>query len=179
MTDKPDNTTSTDGPIEASDALNTETTAQPSEAALLIEAQARATEYHDAFLRAKAETDNMRRRAAEDVSKAHKFAVESFAESLLPVIDSLEAAVTSAEQAPEVLRNGMELTLKQLYGALEKSKVLPLNPVGEKFDAHRHQAISMVPAPEGVAANHVVTVLQKGWTIADRVLRPALVTVAQ
>jgi molecular chaperone GrpE len=139
----------------------------------------KANENYDLFLRAKAEGDNVRRRAQEDVAKAHKFAVESFAESLVPVIDSLEKALEATNATPEAMREGVELTLKQLKAAFEKSNLKEINPVGEKFDPHRHQAISMVPAPEGIGANHVVTVLQKGWTIADRTLRPALVTVAQ
>ena len=139
----------------------------------------KANENYDLFLRAKAEADNVRRRAQEDVAKAHKFAVESFAESLVPVIDSLEKALEATGAAPEAMRAGVELTLKQLRAAFEKGNLKEINPVGEKFDPHRHQAISMVPAPEGIAPNHVASVLQKGWTIADRVLRPALVTVAQ
>ena len=130
-------------------------------------------------MRAKAETENVRRRAQDDVAKAHKFAVESFAESLVPVIDSLEKALEASNAAPEAMRAGVELTLKQLRAAFDKGNLKEINPVGEKFDPHRHQAISLVPAPDGIAPNHVVTVLQKGWTIADRVLRPALVTVAQ
>jgi molecular chaperone GrpE len=139
----------------------------------------KANENYDLFLRAKAEADNVRRRAQEDVAKAHKFAVESFAESLVPVIDSLEKALEATNATPDAMRAGVELTLKQLRAAFEKSNLKEINPVGEKFDPHRHQAISMVPAPEGIAPNHVASVLQKGWTIADRVLRPALVTVAQ
>ena len=139
----------------------------------------RANENYDLFLRAKAEADNVRRRAQEDVAKAHKFAVESFAESLVPVIDSLEKALEATNATPEAMREGVELTLRQLKAAFEKSNLKEINPVGEKFDPHRHQAISVVPAPEGIGPNHVVTVLQKGWTIADRTLRPALVTVAQ
>ena len=139
----------------------------------------KANENHDLYLRARAETDNVRRRAQEDVAKAHKFAVESFAESLVPVIDSLEKALESNNAPAAAMREGVELTLKQLKAAFEKGNLREINPVGEKFDPHRHQAISMVPAPEGVAPNHVVNVLQKGWLIADRVLRPALVTVAQ
>ncbi len=139
----------------------------------------KASENYELFLRAKAETENVRRRGQEEVSKAHKFAVESFAESLVPVVDSLEKALETSNATPEAMREGVELTLKQLRAAFEKSQLKEINPVGEKFDPHRHQAISMVPAPEGVAPNHVVDVLQKGWTIADRVLRPALVTVAQ
>ncbi|WP_345812937.1 nucleotide exchange factor GrpE [Paraburkholderia sp. PREW-6R] len=144
--------------------------------AALAEAHAKIAELQESFLRAKAETENVRRRAQEDVAKAHKFAIENFAEHLLPVIDSLEAAVNhSTDDLPKV-REGVELTLRQLTGALEKGRVVALNPVGEKFDPHRHQAISMVPADQ--EPNTVVAVLQKGFVIADRVLRPALVTVA-
>ncbi|MGZ8255633.1 MAG: nucleotide exchange factor GrpE [Burkholderiaceae bacterium] len=138
-----------------------------------------ANENYDLFVRAKAETENVRRRAQDDVARAHKFAVESFAESLVPVIDSLEKALESTNATPEAMRAGVELTLKQLRAAFDKGNLREINPVGERFDPHWHQAISMVPAPPGSAPNHVVTVLQKGWTIADRVLRPALVTVAQ
>ncbi|MDH5207724.1 MAG: nucleotide exchange factor GrpE [Burkholderiaceae bacterium] len=145
----------------------------------LQEALGKASEHYDLYLRAKAEADNARRRAQEDVAKAHKFAVESFAESLVPVIDSLEKALETTNATPDAMRAGVDLTLKQLKAAFDKGNLKEINPVGEKFDPHRHQAISMVPAPEGVAPNHVVAVLQKGWTIADRVLRPALVTVAQ
>lgn len=145
--------------------------------AALDEAQAKIAELQEAFLRAKAETENVRRRAQEDVSKAHKFAIESFAEHLLPVVDSLEAAIAHNSDDLAKVREGVELTLRQLNGALEKGRVVAVNPVGEKFDPHRHQAISMVPAEQ--EPNTVVSVLQKGYVIADRVLRPALVTVAQ
>ena len=129
------------------------------------------------FLRAKAEAENTRRRAEEDMSKARKFAVESFAESLLPVSDSLEAGLAVQEATREQLREGSEATLKQLKSALERHKVVQIDPaVGSKFDPHQHQAISMVPADQ--EANTVVSVLQKGYLIAERVLRPALVTVA-
>ena len=144
--------------------------------AALTEAQAKVAELQESFLRAKAETENVRRRGQEDVAKAHKFAIESFAEHLLPVVDSLEAAVAHSSDDLAKVREGVELTLRQLTGALEKGKVVALNPVGEKFDPHRHQAISMVPADQD--ANTVVSVLQKGYVISDRVLRPALVTVA-
>ncbi|WP_069707105.1 nucleotide exchange factor GrpE [Burkholderia seminalis] len=145
--------------------------------AALAEAQAKVAELQESFLRAKAETENVRRRAQDDVSKAHKFAIESFAEHLLPVLDSLEAAVSDTSGDIAKVREGVELTLRQLTSALEKGRVVAINPVGEKFDPHQHQAISMVPAEQ--EPNTVVTVLQKGYTIADRVLRPALVTVAQ
>jgi len=146
--------------------------------AALAEAQTRIAELQESFLRAKAETENVRRRAQEDVSKAHKFAIESFAEHLLPVVDSLEAAVAHSSDDLQKVREGVELTLRQLSGALEKGRVVAINPpAGEKFDPHRHQAISMVPAEQ--EPNTIVSVLQKGYVIADRVLRPALVTVAQ
>lgn len=145
--------------------------------AALAEAQAKVAELQESFLRAKAETENVRRRGQEDVSKAHKFAIEGFAEHLLPVLDSLEAAVSDTSGDITKVREGVELTLRQLTSALEKGRVVAINPVGEKFDPHQHQAISMVPAEQ--EPNTVVTVLQKGYMIADRVLRPALVTVAQ
>ncbi|WOD18478.1 nucleotide exchange factor GrpE [Paraburkholderia kirstenboschensis] len=160
---------------EAAASVATDTPATGVEAAL-AEAQAKIAELQESFLRAKAETENVRRRAQEDVAKAHKFAIESFAEHLLPVIDSLEAAVAHSTDDLQKVREGVELTLRQLTGALEKGRVVALNPVGEKFDPHRHQAISMVPADQ--EPNTVVAVLQKGFVIADRVLRPALVTVA-
>jgi molecular chaperone GrpE len=128
-------------------------------------------------LRAKADAENARRRAEDEISKARKFAVESFAESLLPVADSLEAGLAIKDASPEQIREGAEATLRQLISALERNKVVAVNPAaGTKFDPHQHQAISMVPSE--LDANTVVTVLQKGYTIAERVLRPALVTVA-
>jgi molecular chaperone GrpE len=141
-------------------------------------ALAKANENYESFLRAKAEVENTRRRAQEDISKAHKFAIESFAESLVPVMDSLEKALEVQNATAESLREGVEITLRQLKTAFERNKLVPIDPKGEKFDPHKHQAISMVPA-DNVPANHVVSVLQKGWMIAERVLRPALVTVAQ
>ena len=147
----------------------------PEETILALEAQIK--EFQDQFLRAKAEVENARRRSMEDVAKAHKFAIEGFAENLLPVLDSLNAALTDSGADSAKMKEGIELTLKQLVSALEKGRVLEINPVGEKFDPHRHQAIAMVPHEQ--EANTVVTVLQRGYLIADRVLRPALVTVSQ
>ena len=130
----------------------------------------------DQFLRAKAEADNARRRAEEEVIKARKFAVDSFAESLLPVCDSLDAALAIQNATAEQLREGSHATLRQLISALERNKVITIAPAaGEKFNPHQHQAISVVPAEQ--EPNTVVSVLQKGYLIADRVLRPALVTV--
>ncbi len=143
----------------------------------LAELKAKSAELADQFLRAKAEAENARRRAEEEIAKARKFGIESFAESLLPVADSLEAALAVKEATPQQLREGADATLRQLAAALERNKVLAIQPAaGEKFDPHRHQAISMVPAEQ--EPNTVVSVLQKGYLIADRVLRPALVTVA-
>ncbi|WP_140625878.1 nucleotide exchange factor GrpE [Methylibium rhizosphaerae] len=150
---------------------------QVSPADRLAELEAKHAEVADAYLRAKAEVENMRRRADEEIAKARKFAVESFAESLLPVKDSLEAALAIQNATNEQLLEGTHATLRQLGAALERNKVVEVNPpAGTKFDPHQHQAISMVPAEQ--EANTVVAVLQKGYLIADRVLRPALVTVA-
>ena len=143
----------------------------------LRQAQTKADEYHDAWLRAKAETENVRRRAQEDIAKAAKFSIDRFARELLAVKDSLEAALASETSSVENLRSGTELTLKQLVSAFEKNALNEVNPVGEKFDPHKHQAIGMVDSDQ--EANTVVTVLQKGYTIAERTLRPALVMVAK
>ena len=148
--------------------------------AQVAELQAKTAELGEQYLRAQADMQNTRRRAEDEVSKARKFAVESFAESLLPVADSLEAGLAIQDASPEQIREGAQATLRQLKSALERHKVLEIEPpAGTKFDPHQHQAISVVPRPEGSQqeANTVVTVLQKGYSIADRVLRPALVTV--
>ena len=140
-------------------------------------AQTQAGEHHEAFLRARAETENIRRRAQDDVSKAHKFGIEKFAEALVPVKDSLEAALAVQTATLDSYREGIEITLRQLASAFEKNALIELNPIGEKFDPHKHQAIAMVPSD--AEPNTVVSVMQKGYMIADRVLRPALVSVAQ
>ena len=148
--------------------------------ARVAELEAKNVELADAYLRAKAEMENIRRRADEEVAKSRKFAVESFAESLLPVCDSLHAAIaaqSAGQGTPEQLLEGVQATLRQLSQALERNKVVEVNPpAGTKFDPHQHQAISMVPADQD--PNTVVSVLQKGYLIAERVLRPALVMVA-
>ncbi|NIC41612.1 nucleotide exchange factor GrpE [Aquabacterium sp. A08] len=142
----------------------------------LSQLKAQNADLAEQYLRAKAEVENMRRRTEEEVSKVRKFAVEGFAESLLPVIDSLEAGLAIQEATVQQVREGAEATLKQLQSALQRNKVLPIAPAaGEKFDPHQHQAISVVPADQ--APNTVVSVLQKGYLISERVLRPALVTV--
>jgi molecular chaperone GrpE len=144
----------------------------------LSAAEARTAEMQDAFMRAKADSENLRRRAREDVSKAHKFAIEGFAEALLPVKDSLETALKIDTPSVESLKQGVEMTRKQLDSAFEKNGLTEINPTpGEKLDPMKHQAISMEPAEQ--SANTIINVLQKGYMIADRLLRPALVTVAQ
>jgi molecular chaperone GrpE len=159
------------------DPVSTAPQEAPSAEARLAELEAKHAELSDSFLRAKAEAENTRRRADEEVSKARKFAVESFAEAMLPVRDSLEAAIAMPDAPLEKVLEGVHITLRQLAQALERNKVQEINPpAGTKFDPHHHQAISMVPADQD--ANTVVAVLQKGYLIADRVLRPALVTVA-
>jgi molecular chaperone GrpE len=153
--------------------------APPTLEELLQKAEAAAQEHRDAFLRAKAETENVRKRAQTDVANAHKYAVENFATELVAVKDSLEAALTTENATAENFKSGVELTLKQLKAAFDKFNVAEENPVHQKFDPHRHQAISMVEAGAEVEANTVVTVLQKGYKLNDRVIRPALVTVAK
>ncbi len=149
----------------------------PSLEEMIRQAELKAEEHHDAWLRAKAETENVRRRAQEDIAKASKFAIERFAGELLAVKDSLEAGLAADTPSVESLKSGTELTLKQLVAAFEKSGLKEINPVGEKFDPNFHQAISMIDAEQ--EANTVVSVLQKGYLIAERVLRPALVIVAK
>jgi molecular chaperone GrpE len=156
------------------DALNQ---AQADLAAL----QAKNAELAEQYLRAQAEVQNTRRRADEEMSKARKFAVESFAESMLPVVDSLEAGLAAKDATAEQIREGTQVTLRQLKSALERNKVVEIDPApGAKFDPHQHQAISVVPLPPDSTqdANTVVSVLQKGYLISDRILRPALVTVS-
>jgi molecular chaperone GrpE len=139
--------------------------------------QAKVTELQDQYIRGQADVQNARRRADDEVSKARKFALESFADSLLPVLDSLEAGLAVQTATPEQIREGAEATLRQLKSAMERNKIVAIDPAaGAKFDPAQHQAISVVPAEQ--EANTVVTVLQKGYLIAERVLRPALVTVA-
>ena len=157
-----------DGGIESTPTLETK----------LLEAEARLAEVQDSFLRAKADVENFRRRAQEDIARAHKFAIENFAEAMVPVKDSLEMALKVEVLTVESLKEGVEMTLKQLSSAFEKNRLMEVAPqTGDKLDPMKHQAISMVPAEQD--ANTIVSVLQKGYLISDRLLRPALVTVAQ
>jgi molecular chaperone GrpE len=163
-----------DGETEASSAVPAETSLEQQ----LSATEAKLAEMHDAFMRAKAEGENIRRRAQEDVSKAHKFAVESFAEAMLPVRDSLEMALKVETPSVDSLKEGVEMTLKQLTSAFEKNRLVEVMPApGDKLDPMKHQAVAVVPADQ--EANTVVNVLQKGYMIADRLLRPAIVTAAQ
>lgn len=149
----------------------------PSLAEQLRNAELKATEHHDAWLRAKAETENVRRRAQDDIAKASKFAAEKFAQSMLPVKDSLEAALATENATLESLRQGVELTLKQLISAFQGANVTEVSPLGEKFDPNKHQAISAIEA-DG-EPNTVINVLQKGYLLNERVMRPALVVVSK
>jgi len=164
--------THAEGSAEAAQAAEVKTPEQE-----IAELNQKLTEMQDNYLRAKAEGENIRRRAVEDVSKAHKFAIESFAEHLVPVTDSLYAALNAEAVDAKAFKEGLEITLKQLLSAFEKGRMTEINPVvGEKFDPHYHQAIASLPSDQ--EANTVISVLQRGYSIADRILRPALVTVS-
>lgn len=143
----------------------------------LRQAELKAAEHHDAWLRAKAETENIRRRAQDDIAKAGKFAADKFTQAMLPVKDSLEAALATENATLESFKQGVELTLKQLASAFQGANVVEVNPVGEKFDPNKHQAISAIEA-EG-EPNTVINVLQKGYLLHDRTIRPALVVVSK
>lgn len=162
---------------EQQNAPNESGESSPSLEQALRTAELLAQEHHDAWLRARAEGDNIRKRAQTDIANAHKYAVESFATELLAAKDSLEAALGDQQSSREALHAGVALTLKQLSAAFEKSGLKEINPVGEKFDPHKHQAIGMVEA--NVEPNTVVATLQKGYLLQDRIIRPALVTVAK
>jgi len=155
----------------------TSSDAIPSLEEMLKAAELKAQEHYDAWMYAKAEGENIRRRAAEDISKAQKFAVERFSNEMLAVKDSLEAGMAVQTENIDSFKSGMELTLKQLSSVFEKFNIAEINPVGEKLDPHKHQAIGMIDSEQ--PANTVVSVMQKGYSLNDRVLRPALVMVAK
>ncbi len=161
----------------ADQAALAETVVIPSLEDMLKQAELNAQEHHDAWLRAKAESENIRRRAQEDISKAQKFAVERFSNEILAVKDSLEAGLAIETATVESFKSGLELTLKQLSSAFEKFHIKEINPLGEKFDAHKHHAIGLLESEQ--EPNTVVSVMQKGYQLHDRVLRPALVMVAK
>lgn len=167
------------GNTPTADAANTNAGPEimPSMEELLKKAELTAQEHHDAWLRAKADAENIRKRAQTDIASAHKYAIDNFANALLPVKDSLEAALATNNATLENLRSGVELTLKQLGSVFEKFKVIEIEPAGQKFDPHQHQAISAVESE--AEPNTVLQVFQKGYMLNDRVMRPAMVSVAK
>ena len=171
-------------PVEKAEKSTPETVAgareadpAPDIAALLQKVEAEAAELRDAWLRARADIDNIRKQAAADVAKAHKFALERFATELLPVKDALESALSEKGPSPHALSAGVELTLKQLNAAFEKARIVEIDAAGRKFDPHRHQAMAMVDS--GESPNTIVQVFQKGYLLNDRVLRPAMVAISK
>lgn len=170
VTDAPQDTASAEAAVSAPEAM-------PSLEELLKKAELAAQEHHDAWLRARAEADNIRKRAQVDIANAHKYGIENFSTALLAVKDSLEAALATSNATIESLKNGVELTLKQLNSVFEKFNVSTIDPAGQKFDPHRHQAIGTVESD--AEPNTVVQVLQKGYLLHDRVIRPAMVMVAK
>ncbi len=159
------------------DAAESEEPATPDLAALLKEAELKVAENHDAWLRSKADVENMRKRAQTDVANAHKYAIDKFSTEIIPVMDSLDAALAVENATVENYKNGMELTQKQLIAVFEKFNIKAVNPDGEKFDPNFHQAMCTVDSD--IAPNTVVQVMQKGYTLHDRVIRPALVSVSK
>ncbi len=154
-----------------------ETEIIPNTEELLKQAELAVQEHRDAWLRARAEADNVRKRAQADIANAHKYAIENFSTELLAVKDSLETALSIESASIESLRDGVDLTLKQLNSVFSKFHIEEVNPAGEKFDPHQHQAISAIESD--AAPNTVVQVLQKGYRLNDRVIRPALVIVSK
>ena len=152
---------------------------EPSVEELLAAAREENAKLQDLYMRALAEAENARRRAEESVEKAHKFGVEKFAKNLLPVLDSLEKALELSQNPEDPMIQGVQATYRQFVHAMEKSGMTEIDPVGEKFDPTRHQAIAMVPAQEGQVSGQVAQVFQRGWLISDRVLRAAMVSVVQ
>jgi len=169
----------TTAPAPLSETLSEEPKVAPAAdiGELLRQAESKAQEHHDAWLRARAEAENIRKRTQIELANAYKYAIESIATQLLPVKDSLEATLAADSAVLEALRSGVDLTLKQLNAVFEKVNLKEINPIGEKFDPHQHQAISMLPSEK--EPNTVINVLQKGYKLHDRVIRPALVTVAK
>jgi molecular chaperone GrpE len=186
MSNNSDQTTQVSAPVESgspsAERPEAVPEAQPGEpaahlAALLKEAEDEAAQLKDAWLRAKAETDNVRKQAQNDIAKAHKYAIERFAQELLTVRDALELTLATPNATTEALKDGVELTLKNLNAAFERERIVEIDPAGEKYDAHKHQAMTMIESEQ--APGTVVQVFQKGYLLNDRVLRPALVAVAK
>jgi molecular chaperone GrpE len=167
------------GPGDSPEIVSEPGGAEPAShlATLLKEAEDEAAQLKDAWLRAKAETDNLRKQAQNDLAKAHRYAIERFAGELLTVRDALELTLATPNATTEALKDGVELTLKNLNAAFEKERIVEIDPVGQKFDAHKHQAMTMIDSDQ--APGTVVQVFQKGYLLNDRVLRPALVAVAK
>src|SRR5271165_2872399 len=166
-------------PSDAPAAQTLAGTAEPAPhlASLLKEAEDEAARLKDAWLRAKAETENVRKQAQNDLAKAHKYAIERFAQELLTVRDALELSLATPNATTDALKDGVELTLKNLKAAFDKERIEEINPAGEKYDPHRHQAMTLIESSEPPGT--VVQVFQKGYLLNDRVLRPALVAVAK
>jgi molecular chaperone GrpE len=164
-----------DSPATATDGVPPADAASLAEA--LTKAEALAQEHQENWLRARAEADNIRKRAQMDVASAHKYAIDNFAGELLPVYDALDAALATGNATAESLRDGVELTRKQLRTAFEKFGLTVLDPAGEKFDPHHHQAMTAIESD--APAQSVLQVFQKGFKLHDRVVRPALVAVAK
>ncbi len=169
-------TTPQAGP-EENKPVEPEAEVMPSLEQLLKKAELDAAEHYDAWLRAKAEGENIRKRAQLDIANAHKYAVENFSTEILAVMDSLEAALAVENSTVEAYKSGVELTLKQLTTAFEKFNIKQIDPQGAKFDPHLHQAMCMVDSE--LPHNTVVQVMQKGYLLNDRVIRPALVSVSK
>lgn len=187
MGENPDHNSQVSGGFEAgvpmtTDAPASEPAARPGDpapdlATLLKQAEDEASRLKDAWLRAMAETDNVRKLAQNDVAKAHKYAVERFAQELLAVKDALEQTVAAPTASIEALRDGVLLTLKNLNAAFDKAQITAIDPLHDKYDPHRHQAMTMTESDQ--PAGTVTQVFQKGYMLGDRVLRPALVAVAK
>lgn len=172
-----DETSASDAKANADKTPGPETESMPSLEQLLKKAELDAEEHHDAWLRAKADAENIRKRAQIDVASAHKYAVENFSTELLAVMDSLEAGLAVENATVDNFKSGMELTLRQLTAAFEKFNIKVINPEGAKFDPHLHEAMCTVNSD--LAPNTVVQVMQKGYMLNDRVIRPALVSVSK
>lgn len=146
--------------------------------AQLEQAQAKASENWEQYLRAKAEMDNLRRRNTKDVENAHKYGIEKFVTELLPVLDSMALGLAVEDASAESLREGMELTMNMLQKMMEKLNIEEINPLNEKFDPEKHQAMTMQPNAD-VEPNTVIAVMQKGYSLNERLIRPAMVMVSK
>jgi molecular chaperone GrpE len=166
-------------PTEASaEQASADNSADDSLEAKLARAEAKAAENWDHFVRTKAEMDNLRRRNAKDVENAHKYGTEKLVNQLLPVVDGMELGLAVDGASAESLREGMELTMKMMQKMMENLGIEEINPINEKFNPEKHQAMSLQPSAD-VEPNTVIAVMQKGYTLNDRLLRPAMVMVSK